>query len=77
MSVHIDLLIPSFSFPLASSDCNTTSSDGLVLNENTIQSLHAQCINAFGVDKGELELFQLSNNQKEIRVGCLINGYSM
>lgn len=80
MSVHIDLLIPSFSFPLSHSDCNTTSSsssDRFILNDNTIQFLHSQCINAFGVDKGELELFQLFNNQNEIRVGCLINGYKI
>jgi hypothetical protein len=72
MSIHIDLLIPSFSVPLANVECTTT--DGL--SDHVLQNLHDQCAMEFGVDVSDVEVFQLFNHKKDLRVGCYIKGSS-
>lgn len=72
MSIHIDLLIPSFSVPFASTGTRLDA-----FSEQELHNLLDQCAKAFGVDGSEIELFKMVNNKMDMRIGCFITGSRM
>jgi hypothetical protein len=74
MSIHIDLLIPSFSVPLTSGNI----SSGLEpLHEHELKNLLYHCAEAFGVEGRDVEIFKMVNSKMDVRIGCFIDNPSM
>jgi hypothetical protein len=75
MSIHIDLLIPSFSVPFAR-ESTSIHHPSAPLEEHELKDLLGHCSKAFGVDGSEIDIFKMVNYKKDVRIGCFITGSS-